>query len=120
MAEKTKTDDKRKLERFNIKIPAKIEVTSSEKENEIFELLTSDICSGGAFFHTPQPLPEGTHVKMDLILPIEKLKQLQDDCKQVYIKISGTVLRAESAGMAICFDEDYQIGPCRPTPVTRH
>ena len=106
--------EKRKLDRFDLKVPAKVEVTTSDREKEIFNLLTSDICAGGAFFHTTQPLPEGTPVKIDLILSLDKLKELKDDFKHAYIKVAGTVLRSESAGMAICFNEDYQI---RPYPV---
>jgi len=111
--------ERRKLDRFDLKVPAKIEVTTPGPETEIFNLLTSDICSGGAFFHTPQPLPEGTQVKIDLILPLDKLKKLKDDFKQAYIEVTGTVLRCEATGMAICFNEDYRIRPCKVGPLTQ-
>ena len=67
------------------------------------------MCSGGAYFHTTKPLPESTQVKMDLILPLDKLKKPEDDCKQAYIEVAGTVPRSESEGMAILFDADYQL-----------
>jgi len=60
---------------------------------------------------TTQPLPEGTEVKIDLVLPLDKLRKLEKGVKHAYIKVRGTVLRTESTGMAICFDEDYQIRP---------
>ena len=101
--------DKRKLERFDLEIPATLELLASDREQRILNLLTSNMCSGGAYFHTTQPLPEGTQVKIDLVLPLDRLRELKDDCKQAYIKVTGTVLRSESKGMAICFDEDYQI-----------
>ncbi len=116
----SKTHEKRKLDRFNLEIPAKVEVTTLDQEKEIFDLLTSDICAGGAFFHTSQPLPEGTTVKIDLILSLGKLKELKDDFKHAHIEVAGTVLRSESAGMAICFNEDYQIHPYKAEAVTRH
>jgi len=116
----SKTNEKRKLDRYDLKVPAKIEVTTSDRDKEIFELLTSDICSGGAFFHTQQPLPEGTQVRIDLILSLDKLKKLGDDFKHAHIEVTGTVLRSESAGMAICFNEDYQIGPYKVEAVTMH
>ena len=103
--------EKRTLQRFDLEIPAKIESTTSGQEKRLLNLLTSNICSGGAFFHTTQPLPEGTQVKIDLVLPLDKLKQLKDDCKQAYIKVTGRVLRSESEGMAILFDKDYLIRP---------
>ena len=115
----SKMHEKRKLNRFDLKVPAKVEVMTSDQEKEIFNLLTSDICSGGAFFHTPQPLPEGTPVRIDLILSLDKLKDLKDNFKHAYIKVAGTVLRSESAGMAICFNEDYQIRPYRAKAVAK-
>jgi len=102
---------KRRLERFDLKMPAKIESMTSDQEEKILNLLTSNICSGGAFFHTTQPLPEGSQVKIDLVLPLDNLKKLKDDCKQAYIEVTGRVLRSESEGMAILFDKDYLIRP---------
>lgn len=103
--------ERRKLQRFDLEVPAKIEVMDSGQEKEIVNLLTSNICSGGAFFHTPEPLPEGTQVRLDLVLPLDKLRELKNDSKHAYIKVTGTVLRSESTGMAICFNEDYKIMP---------
>ena len=108
-------EEKRGLERFDLEIPARIKTTFSSKEDETIDLLTSDISSGGAFFHTTKPLAEGTDVKIDLILPIaglcKKLDEGSEQYQRAFIKISGKVLRAESEGMAIAFDEDYEISP---------
>ncbi len=108
-------EEKRGLERYDLEIPAKIKVAATYKEEETIDLLTSDISSGGAFFHTTQPLAEGTDVKIDLILPIaklcDKLEQGEGEYQHAYIKISGKVLRTESRGMAIVFNEDYEISP---------
>ena len=111
--------EKRRLERFDLQLPAKIEVVTPEGE-EILDLMTSDISSGCAFFHTEQPLAEGTDVKIDLVLPIEKLKEIQDEYQQVYIKITGIVLRSEPRGMAIYFNKDYSIQPRKGGDPTRH
>ena len=101
--------DKRRLERFDLELPATIELLTSDQEKSLVNLLTTNISSGGAYFYTPQPLPKGTQVKIDLVLPLDKLRKLKDEHKQAYIKVTGTVLRSESEGMAICFEEDYQI-----------
>lgn len=103
--------ERRNLGRFRLEIPAKIEVIDSGLKKETHDLLTSNISSGGAFFHTTHPLPEGTPVKIDIILPLDKLKQLKDDQKQACIKVTGRVLRTESTGMAIGFDKNYTIQP---------
>lgn len=105
--------ERRRLGRFRLEIPATIEVINSDLEGVKSGLKTSNISSGGAFFHTKEPLPEGTPVKIDLILPLDKLKKLENDHKQAYIKVSGKVLRSESKGMAISFDQDYVIRPLR-------
>lgn len=87
---------------------------------KIPNLMTSDICSGGAFFHITQPLPEGSQVKIDLILPLDNPKKYKDGWQQAHIKVTGTVLRSESTGMAICFNENYQIRPWSGRQLTQH
>ena len=108
--------ERRKLERFEFNIPAKIErmpLDHRETKEKQLDLLTSDISSGGAYFHTVQPLPEGTDVKIDLILPLDKLKLLKtdSDVQKILIKVKGTIVRSESRGMAIRFDRNYRIMP---------
>jgi len=101
--------EKRRLERFDLHIPTTIEFLTSDQQKSLLNLLTRNISSGGAYFHTTQPLPQGTQVKIDLVLPLDKLRKLKKEHKRAYIKVTGKVLRSESEGMAICFDEDYQI-----------
>ena len=99
----------RRLERFSLKLPATIEILSDTEEHDkkVLNLLTANICSGGAFFYTDMPLPEGTSVKIDLVLSIDELKKL--DGKQAFIKVNGEVIRTELNGRAICFGWDYTI-----------
>ena len=106
-----KAQEQRKFERFDLNIPAKIEtvISGQAKDREILNLLTKDICAGGAFFHTAQSLPEGTEAEIDFVIDINKLKKLIES--RAYIKIKGTVLRSESEGMAICFHKNYKITP---------
>ena len=106
-----KTKEHRKLERFRLEIPAKIEVIGTGKQKGTIEVLTSDICAGGAYFQTKKPLPQGTQVKIDMVLPLEHLRKVSEEYNRAYIKVSGTVLRTESSGMAVSFDEDYELGP---------
>ncbi len=105
--------ERRRLVRFDLEIPATIELLTPDQEREILNLLTSNICSGGAYFHTTTPPPEGSRVKVDLDLPLDRLERLKEGYKQAYIKVTGKVLRSESEGIAVCFDEDYRImGSC--------
>ena len=100
--------EKRKLERFDLKIPAKIKVVSG-REKEEMTLTTSNICSGGAFFETTQPLPVGTEITLDLELPLSRIRTLRHIKKQVSINLTGKVIHTETAGMGVGFDEEYQI-----------
>lgn len=111
-----KRKERRKYQRFSLEIPAKIEVISAGKQKGTIEVLTSDICAGGAYFQTPKPLPEGTQVKIDMVLPLEHLRRLSEEYNRAYIKVSGIVSRTESSGMAVSFDEDYELGPYKEDP----
>jgi hypothetical protein len=103
-------EDKRVYERFDLEVPARIGIAGSDQASEL-SLRTSNICAGGAFFISTEPLPEGTRVKMDFVLSIEKLKEmLNSHCR---IKVEGEVVRNETAGIAVRFDEDYEIIPVK-------
>ena len=102
-------ENKRKLERFKIRAPAKIIPIASGRKKSTFDLETNNVSAGGAFFHTSQSLPEGTQVDVDVVLPLDKLEILRSSSKQVHLKISGRVVRSETEGIAVCFDKDYQI-----------
>ena len=67
--------DRRKMERFDLELPAKFTWTGNDKNHKSIELMTSNICAGGAFLITDRPLPKGTDVKMDLILPFDRLHE---------------------------------------------
>ena len=107
------TNERRKLERFIIELPAKIEVVSTDQRDRLFNLFTKDISSGGAYFRTQKPLPVGTEVRVDLVLPLDKLKKFLNDREKVTVNVTGTVLRAEPRGMAIGFSEDYKFGSAK-------
>jgi len=103
--------ERRRLERFSLEVPARIEILAREDHaEEVLELNTRDVSAGGAYFRTKKALPEGTRVRIDIILPLDRLRKLKDTCKGL-IKVTGTVLRSEPTGMAICFDEGYLITP---------
>jgi hypothetical protein len=102
-------EERRQLERFKLRFPAEIEVVSQVAglEKEKLRLQTENICSGGAFFHTPNPLPEGTLVKIAMRLNFRRLRNIEK--RRPLINVRGSVLRSEPAGMAIRFDKGYRI-----------
>ena len=106
--------ERRGLERYDLEVPAKISFTSSESAQRELDLLTGNISSGGAFFYTPSPLPEGTDVNIEILLNLEKLRALKDEYRHVHIRVKGKVVRVESQGMSVSFDKDYEIRPVTP------
>jgi hypothetical protein len=99
--------DRRKLERFNLELPAEITVKTTDQMVRVLHLRARDISSGGAFFYGVNRLPEGTPVKVDLTLSADRLKRLMGAL--AHVEIRGIVKRSEPSGMAICFNEDYHM-----------
>ncbi len=101
--------ERRKLERFQLRLPAKLEILpeAPQAEKELLELHTSNICSGGAFFRTWNPLAPGTVVMIDLLLEIPN-GGFSINGKSL-VEMRGRVVRSEHRGMAIAFDRRYKI-----------
>ena len=99
--------DRRKMERFDLELPIYLRIFDKDKKREPLKFITSNICSGGAFFRTEKPLSVGTDVKLDIILPLNKFKNVKS--KTSHIDVSGSVIRTDQQGMAICFDKNYKI-----------
>jgi PilZ domain len=102
-------EEKRKIERFTLELPALISMNDETGKQKAFEVMTRNICAGGAFLLTDKPLPVGTNVKMDLILPLDNLQEM--GARRSRIDVSGAVVRTDLQGMAVCFDKKYSIEP---------
>ena len=106
----TDPKEKRRLERYDLEVPAEIEVIGAGLKEGVKNLLTMNICSGGAFFHTTQPLAVGTKIRISLVLPLDRLKEAIRGHQEVCVRVTGRVLRSESDGMAVSFNQDYRFG----------
>lgn len=96
-------DDRRKFLRFDLTLPSSLELVdpTPEMTKTPLDLYTRDVSSNGAFFSTPAPLPAGTHVNVNMVLKTDILSQ---ESGYPTIKATGTVVRTEPGGMAVCFD----------------
>ncbi|CAN2039152.1 PilZ domain-containing protein [Candidatus Magnetomoraceae bacterium gMMP-15] len=101
--------NKRKLERFTLKLPIQLVVNNNENDKQLLEVVTKDICAGGAFFNMNTPLPVGTEISVNLELPLDDLKKIEG--QKVRINIAGSVIRIENNGIAVNFDKGYKISP---------
>ena len=99
--------DRRKMERFELKLLTKLSWAGKDNQQESIELVTNNICAGGAYFITKRVLPRGTEIKLNLILESSKHHELRG--RQSHIDVSGIVTRTDHQGMAICFDKNYEI-----------
>lgn len=101
--------EKRKMERFLLELPTCLIVNNSNRKQETLELQTSNVCAGGAFLKTDEPLSIGTKVRVSMILSLKRLKKFRGE--KSLVNILGSVIRTDDKGMVICFDEKYTISP---------
>lgn len=100
--------ERRQLERFELKAHAVVETMSPGLE-EVFELHTRDVSSGGAFFPMEVPLPTGQKVKIAMYLSISALEHISTLPSKARITTEGQVVRACENGIAVEFEPHYAI-----------
>ncbi|MCP4717461.1 MAG: PilZ domain-containing protein [Deltaproteobacteria bacterium] len=98
--------NKRKHERFDLALPAKVEI-DGRHEGIVFN--TRDISAGGAFITTSEPMKEGSRLKLEIIITNETLRKLTGT--QPRLTLRGTVVRAESEGVAVSFSSHEHMMP---------
>ena len=102
-------EERRKLERFQLHVPAKIELTDASGHHETLQLETKDISADGAYIVSSEPITEGADIRLEMILSVEKLKDLIGADKKVELKLQGHVIRSDSNGVAVQFNRKYHI-----------
>ena len=102
--------ERREMERFDLGLFSRIQVQSGERVPEVMELVTQNVCAGGAYFNTSDPLPSGTRVSLNMMLKVP-VQQNRSSNHLARIEISGKVIRSEESGMAIQFNNSYKIQP---------
>ena len=98
--------ERRKYERFQLELPARLEMNSLRKR-EAFEFHTKDVSASGVLLHAKEQIPEGTKIQLELTIPSDTIKELTG--AQSLIKVEGTVVRSTKKGLAICFDGECEI-----------
>ncbi len=84
-----------------------IQETGDQEASHAFQ--TRNISSTGGYFQNEKALPLSSLVEIDLVLPLDQLKELSGN--RAWIKLSGQVVRVEGNGMGVSFDEEYEIVP---------
>ena len=101
--------EKRMVERFDLQLEAFVSLPGSVSQDESESMVTRDISMCGAFLKTDNPLPVGSKVCVDMILTLGGQKK--QNAQKAWIKASGKVLRTDTEGMAVGFDEQSRILP---------
>ena len=105
----TVSEEKRKMERFELEVFSTIRVGPKGHHKDTIELCSKNICSEGAYFETSKLLPVGTPVALSIKLKVNN--KLNERNNQVAIEVTGKVIRSEKDGMAIKFDNDFKMLP---------
>jgi hypothetical protein len=115
--------DQRLHERFFMSLPVRVSIDTPGGREVQSEAVAANISSGGAFISIDQPLPIACRVYIDFLISFSDLKKLKFILsleslqkfagKPVWIETSGVVIRHENQGMAVIFDDDYQLSPLR-------
>ena len=116
-------DERREHERFSLRLQTKIMAESRTGITPLLEFVTADISAGGAFILTSRPLPIASKVRLEFFLSLEELARLRfivarESLKawrneRAWVTATGVVIRADQDGVAIIFNQNYQISPIR-------
>jgi hypothetical protein len=101
--------DRRKIQRIELRTPARIAAVGKDGKKISLEAETKDISSHGAFFLTEELVEVNSNLDIELLLSMEKLLELLRGKKQIRILIQGTVIRSAPDGIAVSFSRRYQI-----------
>ncbi len=102
--------EKRKSARFNLNLTASVTVVEETGLRETpHDFHTRDISTTGGYFQNENALPLSSLVEIDLVLPLDQLKDLPGN--RARVRLSGQVVRVQGNGMGVSFDEEYEIEP---------
>ncbi len=94
--------ERRVVTRYNLQVPAHVEVIPGDGEVQSFEWTTRDVSSSGAFLLTEgESLENGTDLKVNLFLN-------SFSGSGSWVAMNGRVVRSEPEGVGVCFDGHYQ------------
>jgi len=100
--------NKRKLERFTLKLPSQIKISEGGADENLLELTTENVSSGGAFYPDAVPFAAGTRVTVRMALPLKRFQSIKDLPKSALVTLDGKILRTSEIGTAVRFDKHYK------------
>ena len=99
-------EERRRFERFQLRLPVRMEVIISGK-SRIFDFETKDVSAAGAFIDTSERFAEGTPVQLSMALSSNRIQELTGS--QSLIKVKGIIVRSTPTGLAVSFEGKTEI-----------
>jgi hypothetical protein len=100
-------EDRRTMRRFSLRLPCLICVLDDCVGEAVYPTETENICSGGAFLRTGNPLSPGTRLTIELL--VQRGNEAPQARAESCVCLTGEVVRCGPQGMAVRFDAQYQI-----------
>jgi len=100
--------NRRLVERYDMKVPALLYPPADGDDTSSRFVLTRDISSSGAYFHTLEPQAYEGQLQVELLLQVPVL---DNRIRYMYLSTTGEVTRRDETGVAVRFDRDYTITP---------
>ncbi len=116
--------ERRLKERFNFDIPAQISRDPQTLSHGAQgKASVANISSGGVFISTTETFPLASKVYLKFLVSYDQLKKLRFILshkslqsyhgQEIWVTATGIVIRTEEHGVAIIFDENYQLSPLK-------
>lgn len=117
--------EQRTQERFSLNLKARISYRFNEEGfSEPVETVAANVSAGGAFFQTRHRLPLSSKVRLEFLLSLDHLKKLRFilslssltsmSGQNIRVRATGIVIRQEGNGVAVIFNNNYQLTPLQP------
>jgi hypothetical protein len=115
-------NERRVQPRFSLQLQAKFSSAADDGSNTVQEeTVAVNISSTGVLLSTQRKLPLTSRVSLEFLVDLEELKKLRFILslnslkslvgKKTWIKATGIVIRCDTDGIGIIFDQDYQLSP---------
>jgi hypothetical protein len=104
--------DKRRLERYDLSVPVNLVLKTEDGREQTMEAKTRDVSAKGAFLFTSvDNIDLGTPVQIEMVLTIDRLKELLDMGSQVKVEVDGKVVRINHEGAVVSFEKRFKMTP---------
>jgi hypothetical protein len=102
--------EKRKQERIHIALPCLLSLVEDSVLSKTMEITALNISAGGVLLAPSQKLHIMDFAQIDIIIPSQKAHHSSEGCA-AHISANGYVVRRDSVGIAMAFDQHYRVAP---------